>query len=123
MVRPQVACNLTLVSVNADDSAVVLFPNRFRQETYIPAGKVLTLPGDAAPFTFRLNDAGTETVHAFCNARNRWSGISHDFGRKPFTPIASFSDYLAKRDEHEDKNTGLARFPFIGNASITFGVE
>ena len=125
-VQPQVSCNLTLVSVNANGSAVVIFPNRFHQDTFIDSDKILAVPDKRSPFKLRLNDKGKETVYGFCNARNRWSGVNHKFGEAPFTEIENFAEYLNRRAEHEGKRssvTGFARHPFFGRSSITVEVK
>ncbi len=125
-VQPEIACNLTLIGVSANGSGTVIYPNRFRQDTYVPTGKILTIPDQSAPFKLRLQDKGTEKVVGFCNAQNRWSGLNHDFGNIPFTQIEDFQAYLNLRKEHEkarQKKSRWALRPLVASASITFTVE
>ena len=125
-VRPQLSCNLTLIGIAADNSATVLFPNRYNQETYIHANRIKTLPGKAASFRFRLNETGTEQIVAYCNAHTRWSGLKHDFGEVPFTRIADFAAYEKKRKDWTRARKKASSFgfaPLIANSKIEFQVE
>lgn len=125
-VRPQISCNLTLISVSTDGSGVVIFPNRFSQETYVPGGKIVAVPASSAPYKFRLNDTGKEKVLSFCNADNRWSGIKHEFGKAPFTELDDVAKYLDRRKAYETKRRtsyGLNLPPLIASSSIHFTVE
>jgi hypothetical protein len=81
-------CHLTLVNVDAKGEGTVIFPNKFQQDNFLPAGKEAQFPGSTAPFQFRLKDPGTETVIAICNATGKEAdGIKHDFKKRQFTEL------------------------------------
>lgn len=125
-VRAQLSCNLTLISVDADGSGVVLFPNRYSQETYVPAGKIMAVPPASAPYKLRLNEPGEEKILSFCNADSRWAGIKHKFGKAPFTKIDDVAEYLDRRKTYEAKRQsswGLNLLPLIASSSIRFTVK
>jgi Domain of unknown function (DUF4384) len=76
-------CFLTLIDLDEKGSgATVIFPNKFQQDNRIAAHAPVSIPGSAAPFQFRLKDAGAETVIAVCTDKNvPVDGFSHDFAQ------------------------------------------
>ena len=125
-VRPQLSCNLTLISVSPDGSGVVIFPNRYSPDTYVHGGKIVAVPSRSASYTFRLNDPGEEKIISFCNADDRWSGINHKFGETAFTKIDDVAKYLDRRKDHEARQQtswGISLPPLIASSSIRFTVE
>jgi hypothetical protein len=91
-------CYLTLINVDAERSAVVLFPNEFEPDNRLEAGRELKLPKPDSPYRFRLAKAGRETLIGICTQSPRPpSGISHDFGRLRFTMLGNWDKFLAAR--------------------------
>ena len=50
-------CYLTLLDISTDGAINVLFPNKFRQQNYIKAGKTYNIPGD---YNFEMKVTGPE---------------------------------------------------------------
>jgi Domain of unknown function (DUF4384) len=91
-------CHLTLINVDASGQGTVIFPNKFQQDNFLPAGKEAQFPGSDAPFQFRLKDPGTETVIAICNASGKEAdGIKHDFKKRQFTELGNYRDFLTRQ--------------------------
>ncbi|MEZ5774652.1 MAG: DUF4384 domain-containing protein [Hyphomicrobiaceae bacterium] len=90
-------CYLTLINVDAKGVGTVIYPNEYQKDHFLAAGKELVLPGDDAPFQFRLQDYGTETVIAVCNASEEAvDGIKHDFDKKSFTDLGDYEQYVTR---------------------------
>ena len=89
-------CALTLIFANRDGSGTVIFPNKFRSHPILTVGRDMEFPGGPAPFEFRLNDPGEETVIALCDGSRRRSGLRHNFEKAPFTKIESVRKLLEK---------------------------
>jgi hypothetical protein len=90
-------CYLTLINVDPDRSAVVLFPNEFQQDNKLKAGEELTLPPPESPYRFRLAKAGSEKLIGTCTESSRPPpGIRHDFERQRFTMIGDWDEHLAE---------------------------
>ena len=91
-------CHLTLINVDGNGEGTVIFPNKFQQDNFLPAGKKAQFPGASAPFQFRLKDPGTETVIAICNATGKEAdGIKHDFKKRQFTELGNYRDFLTRQ--------------------------
>lgn len=97
-VRVSADCHLTLVSIDQRGRGTVLFPSDFESSTLLRAGQELKLPGSGAPYSFRLNEAGQETVVAICNeaAGTATDDIRHDFERQRFTDLGIYATFLAQ---------------------------
>ncbi len=89
-------CALTLIFANRDGSGIVIFPNKFRSHPIVAVGRDLEFPGGPAPFEFRLNDPGEETVIALCDGSRQRSSLRHNFEKEPFTKIESVRKLLEK---------------------------
>jgi hypothetical protein len=97
VVRAASDCHLTLVSVDQRGRGTVIFPSDFESNTLLTAGQELKLPGSSAPYAFRLNEAGRETIVALCNdAGSIVDGIRHDFERQRFTDLGNYATFLAQ---------------------------
>jgi hypothetical protein len=97
-------CHLTLINVDASGEGTVIFPNKFQQDNFLPAGKEVQFPGADAPFQFRLKDPGTETVIAICNASGKTvDGIKHDFKTRQFTDLGNYRGFLTRQIVAEAK--------------------
>lgn len=96
-VRATVACRLTLVSVDTKGRGTVIFPSDFETNAQLAPGQELKLPGPDAPYSFRLNETGRETVVAVCNQGDGAAdGIRHDFERQRFTDLGDYAAHLAQ---------------------------
>ncbi|MEM7426134.1 MAG: DUF4384 domain-containing protein [Pseudomonadota bacterium] len=89
-------CALTLIFANRDGSGTVIFPNKFRSHPIVSVGRDMEIPGGPAPFEFKLNDPGEETVIALCDGSRSRSGLRHNFDKAPFTKIESVRKLLEK---------------------------
>ena len=90
-------CFLTLTDLDDKGGGNVLFPNRFQQNNLIKAGVAVKFPADDAPFQYRMNDRGVETVTAVCSERNvSVDGIKHNFSRSAFTPVKDYTRGIAR---------------------------
>lgn len=95
--RSGAACYLTLINVEPDGVATVLFPNDFQRDNLVAAGGVVTVPPKAEPFTLRLDQPGPERFVAICSASQApVDGIRHDFDRQRFTVLGDWSQYLLR---------------------------
>jgi uncharacterized protein DUF4384 len=88
-------CNLTLVSIDSKGNGEPLLPNRFQQDNFLPAGKELKFPGEAAPFKYRVRDAEDVTVVAATGKDA--DGIKHDFKNRAFTELGNYRDFLTRQ--------------------------
>jgi hypothetical protein len=71
-VTPERNCKLTLLSVDAQNNATVLYPNRLEKEVSLLAGRTSFLPGTDAKMKLSLmGQPGQQTVVAICG--EEWS--------------------------------------------------
>ena len=97
VVRVSAECHLTLVSVDRRGRGTVIFPSDFESNTLLTAGQELRLPSAGAPYAFRLNESGRETIVALCNeGSTSTDGIRHDFERQRFTDLGNYATFLAQ---------------------------
>lgn len=97
IVRSHVDCHLTLVSVSPSGHAVVLLPNDWDRNTFLPAGKEQSFPREDSPFRLRLDVAGWETIVAGCNPVSPvFDGIQHDFNLEKFTTLGDYGRFLIR---------------------------
>jgi Domain of unknown function (DUF4384) len=88
-------CFLTLVSIDANGKATVLFPNDFERENLIVAGKTISVPGADAPYQLRFKADGTETLIGRCSTGPQApTGIEHDFERQRFTLLGNWENFI-----------------------------
>ncbi len=94
-VKTSTDCYLTVVSIDQRGRGTVIFPSDFEQNNYISAGRLLRLPGESAPYIFRLRERGRETVTAICSpSGGSIDGIKHDFERQRFTDLGDYATFL-----------------------------
>lgn len=92
---PSADCHLTIVSVDPNGKATVLFPNDFEQDNLIRGGRTHRVPARNGAYQLRLRDKGIETLIAICDARNKApDGIEHDFERQRFTVLGDWRNFL-----------------------------
>jgi len=88
-------CYLTVISVGADGTATVLFPNDFQQNNLISTGKPLSIPNADAPFQLRYKAEGSETLLARCSTSAVPPvGIEHDFQHQRFTALGNWENFI-----------------------------
>lgn len=94
--RASAACHLTLVNVDRQGQATVLFPNEFDRDNRVHPGQEITIPGQDANYRFRLDGAGAETFVAICEAGEPVpAGMRPDFTRQNFTPLGDWEEFIA----------------------------
>jgi hypothetical protein len=97
-VKSEEKCYLTLINVDSNGNGTVIFPNKFQQDNAIESEKEFKFPADDAKFQFRLQDRGTETVIAVCNATGKSAdGIKHDYKTRGFTPLGNYRRFLTRQ--------------------------
>ena len=100
--RSSADCYLTVIAVDADGVATVLFPNDTAPDNRVTAGTRVTVPAADAPFQIRLDKPGRQTLVGICNARaRRPEGVGHDFERQRFTVLGDWRTFLAATAERE----------------------
>ncbi len=93
--QPSAPCYLTLISVNAAGKATVLFPSEFDPDNLVRPDAPFAIPGDKAPYQFRLKDVGTETVIGRCQTQAKFpAGVEPDYERQRFTVLGSYENFL-----------------------------
>jgi hypothetical protein len=103
-VHSPIACNLTLISVNAAGKATVVFPNDFEPDNVLAAGQTLRIPAENAPYRLRLAEAGRERMIAVCMARSKMAdAIVQDYERQRFTALGHWGNFLFAMLEAEEK--------------------
>lgn len=100
--RPSADCNLTVIAIEANGQATVLFPNDWTTDNRVTAGSLLQVPASQSPFQFRLDKPGRHGVVGICNASaRRPQGIGHDFERQRFTVLGDWRIFLLESVERE----------------------
>jgi hypothetical protein len=95
-------CYLTIIAIDRDGYATVLFPNDFQHENMLRAGSPLSLPVKSEGFQFRATQIGKEMVAGICTEHDRRpEGIYHDFEGQRFTILGSWRAFLRQRAERE----------------------
>src|SRR5208282_5394909 len=83
----------------------VLFPNRFQHDNRIRANAATEFPDADAPFQYRMNDKGLETVIAVCaDGPTEVDGIRHDFDKFAFTPVENYTQSVTQASAARAKN-------------------
>lgn len=101
-VRVSHDCHLTLISVDKRGRGTVIFPSDFETNALVASGQELRVPGPGAPYSFRLNDIGRETIVATCNEVGAATdNIRHDFERQRFTDLGNYATFI-------EQSTGAA---------------
>lgn len=98
------ACHLTLIDVDQDGKATVLFPNELEQDNLVAPGVVLTVPGREAGYQLRFERSGEESIVAICQRKSRVpDGIAYDYERQRFAFLGDWRTFLREALEHEKK--------------------
>jgi hypothetical protein len=95
--RASADCYLTLIGVDNAGMATVLFPNEFEQKNLLSAGQELRVPGERAPYRFRANEKGRETLVGVCTVGVKIAdGIRQDYERQWFTTLGDWRTFLRR---------------------------
>jgi hypothetical protein len=90
-------CFLTLTNIDEKGIGTVLFPNKFQQDNKVRAGATVNFPGSNAPFRYRMQDPGQETVTAVCAEKaDGGDAIKHDFSKSNFTEVKNYTGAVAR---------------------------
>lgn len=96
-VKTSADCYLTLISLDVRGRGTVIYPSDFEQNNLLIASRTLRLPGEGAPYVFRLRDPGRERIVALCSpAGGAVDGIRHDFERQRFTDLGDYGTFLTQ---------------------------
>lgn len=88
-------CYLTLISVDAEGMATVLYPNDFEPNNLLKAGKPRIVPSPDAPYQLRFRGDGSETLMARCSKTSAPPpGVEHDFERQRFTLLGNWENFI-----------------------------
>lgn len=102
------ACHLTLIDVDRDGKALVLFPNELHQDNLIAPGVAVRVPGNDAGYQFRLERAGEETMVAICQRHDLTpEGIAYDYEKQRFRILGDWRTFLRTAAEHEQEIRAL----------------
>ncbi|MFV0296968.1 MAG: DUF4384 domain-containing protein [Hyphomicrobiaceae bacterium] len=97
VVKALADCHLTVISIDREGLATVIYPSDFETGTLVTAGSEIHLPAANAPYSFRLNKPGREHVVALCNeATANTDNIFHDFERQRFTDLGNYANYVLR---------------------------
>ncbi|MDX2307388.1 MAG: DUF4384 domain-containing protein, partial [Hyphomicrobium sp.] len=95
-------CYLTLIAVEPDGTATVLFPSDFVTDNKVQGGVTITTPANGQGFRLVLDDPGRHLIHAICNTRvPRPEGVGHDLERQRFTMLGDWRAFLASTAARE----------------------
>lgn len=98
------ACYLTLIDVDQDGKATVLFPNELEPDNLVAPGVNISLPGRDAGYQFRFERSGEEKIIAICQRKSRRpAGISYDYERQRFAFLDDWRTFLRTAPEREAK--------------------
>lgn len=96
------ACHLTLIDVDRDGKAIVLFPNELQQDNLIAPGVAFAVPGATAGYQLRLERAGEETLVTICQRHDLTpEGIAYDYEKQRFRILGDWPTFLRTAADHE----------------------
>lgn len=94
------ACHLTIINVDRDGKAIVLFPNELEQDNLVAPGVTIKIPGNEAGYQFRFDRSGAEEFIAICQRKQaRPDGITYDYERQRFDSLGDWRTFLRKAPE------------------------
>lgn len=123
-VRVDRACHLTLIGVDGEGQATVLFPNELEPENLVAPAVTVQVPGNAAGYQFRFDKAGEETIVAICQrGARRPQGIAYDYERQRFAILGDWREFLRTAETREKEirarqQTAAARRKRRGRAPV-----
>jgi hypothetical protein len=96
------ACYLTVINVDRDGKAIVLFPNDSEPENLVAPGVAVKVPGVNAGYQLRFDRAGRETLVAQCQRSGpRMAGLARDYEKQRFTILGDWRAFLRTSAERE----------------------
>ncbi|WP_171946432.1 DUF4384 domain-containing protein [Hyphomicrobium sp. CS1GBMeth3] len=98
------ACHLTLIDVDREGKAVVLFPNELEPDNLVAPSVTVSVPGREAGYQFRFDRSGEEQIVAVCQRKSRRpAGIAYDYERERFAILGDWRTFLRTIPEREKK--------------------
>lgn len=96
-------CHLTLINVDTDGQATVLFPNDLNTNNLLKADQEIQIPAADAGYRLTFDTVGTETFVGICLSDDIKTppGIKHKFAAQRFTALGSWSEHLKKAEAAE----------------------
>ena len=108
-VRADKRCHLTLIGVDPQGRALVLFPNDIEQNNLLEPGVERRIPDPGAPYVFRFRDSGDETIVAICSVLQKVAdGIRQDFELQRFTILGNYRSFLEQTWENTQSTENSA---------------
>jgi mono/diheme cytochrome c family protein len=103
LVSASKGCHLTLISVDRDGKAIVLFPNDFETDNAIAPGVTVRIPGAEAGYQVRFDRPGPETLVGIC-ARMAINpeGVTFNYEKQRFAVLGDWRTFLRTTARHED---------------------
>jgi hypothetical protein len=96
------ACDLTLISIDGDGFASVLFPNEYEPNNLLNAEEPITIPGKNSAYQLRVKAPGTETLLGICAPPGtRPRGVVADYERYRFTLLGDWAAFTSSIDQRE----------------------
>jgi hypothetical protein len=93
-------CHLTLIDVDRDGKAIVLFPNELDQDNLIAPSVNVQIPSRDAGYQFRLDRSGEEQIVAICQRKSRRpDGVSYDYEKQRFALLGDWRAFLRSASE------------------------
>lgn len=94
------ACHLTLIDVDREGKAIVIFPNELDQDNLIAPSVNVQIPSRDAGYQFRLDRSGEEQIVAICQRKSRRpDGISYDYEKQRFAMLGDWRTFLRTASE------------------------
>jgi len=101
-VRVSRACHLTIVNVDQDGDAIVLFPNDLEPDNLVAPSVTVRVPGHHAGYQLRFDESGEEEFVAICErASRRPEGIDFDYEKQRFRSLGNWRAFLRSAPERE----------------------
>jgi hypothetical protein len=132
LVSASLACHLTLIGVDRDGRALVLFPNDLEPANLIAPGTTIRVPGSASGYQLRLDRAGQESFIAICQRGARsLDGIAFDYEKQRFTILGDWHLFLGSvaekpparnKERTPGASVGEDAPGLLGRAAITISV-
>ncbi len=96
------ACHLTLINIDRDGKAVVLFPNELEPDNLIAPGVIVRIPGRDAAYQLRFERSGEEEIVAICERGSRQpAGITYNYEKQRFAILGDWRTFLRTIPERE----------------------
>ena len=96
------ACHLTLIGIDPDGKALVLFPSELEQENLIAPRVTVQVPGRDAGYQLRFDRSGEEKFVAICQRNSRRpDGIAYDYERQRFAILGDWRAFVRAAPERE----------------------